>query len=243
MTFGIIAADSTPMDNLDQWLQERSVMQDLVKQHLNRAQLRMKHQADKGRTEREFQEGDHVFLKIQPYVQSSVAPRANHKLTFKYFGPFSVLHRVGKVAYRLALSQSLSIHPVFHVSQLKKVVGKNVQVSSLLSDSLSALQVLKEILQRRIVSRGNHSMEQLLIHWSNSPVSLATWVDLEALHRRFPRAPAWGQAVPKRGEGGEGMSRFLCQEQLKMARVKAFKWKKWAAERPNPRIIGPEWYQ
>jgi exosome complex RNA-binding protein Rrp4 len=47
-------------------------MQTLVMQHLHRAQERMKRQADKGRSERVFQVGDAVYLKLQPYVQSSL---------------------------------------------------------------------------------------------------------------------------------------------------------------------------
>ena len=38
-----------------------------------------------------------------------------------YIGPFEILKRVGPVAYRLALPQSLSgVHEVFHVSMLRK---------------------------------------------------------------------------------------------------------------------------
>lgn len=76
-------------------------MQQLVRQHLLRAQDRMKKQADKRRVERQFVVGDMVFLKLQPYVQSSIAPRANHKLAYKFFGPYRVMERIGKVAYRL----------------------------------------------------------------------------------------------------------------------------------------------
>jgi hypothetical protein len=43
-------------------------MQELIHQHLLRAQDRMKRQADKGRSERVFLVGDKVFLKLQPYV-------------------------------------------------------------------------------------------------------------------------------------------------------------------------------
>jgi hypothetical protein len=111
----------------------------LIKQHLGRASLRMKQHADKGRTEREFAVGDLVFLRIQPYVQSSLAPRSNQKLAFKYFGPFPVLQKIGLVAYKLDLPSHASIHPVFHVSQLKKVVGSGIPVPPLPSPALSAL--------------------------------------------------------------------------------------------------------
>jgi hypothetical protein len=73
------SSDSVVADgDMGQWLQECEVMTSLIKQHLHRASVRMKNQADKGRIEREFSVGELVFLKLQPYVQSSLAPRANH---------------------------------------------------------------------------------------------------------------------------------------------------------------------
>jgi hypothetical protein len=160
----------------------------------------MKHQADKGRTERTFAVGDSVFLKLQPYIQSSVAPRAHHKLLFKYYGPYTVLERVGEVAYRLALPEGSRIHPVIHVSQLKKAIGPNIQVQPCLPSPLDVLQVPVRVLQRRMRQQGPVGVSQALVQWSGQPEALATWEDLDDLRRRFPRAPAWGQA----GSQGRG---------------------------------------
>ena len=111
-------------------------MTQLVKQHLHRAKQRMKKQADEHRSEREFQVDEWVFLKLQLYVQSSLADRANQKLAFKFFGPFRIIERIGSVAYRLELPVSSSIHPVFHVSQLKKAVGGHHVVEKNLPPSI-----------------------------------------------------------------------------------------------------------
>jgi ribosomal protein L21E len=48
-------------------------MNKLVQQQLLRAQQRMKSQADKKIMDRSFQVGDSVYLKLQPYVQTSIA--------------------------------------------------------------------------------------------------------------------------------------------------------------------------
>jgi hypothetical protein len=62
--------------------------------------------ADKNRSEREFCVGDMVYLKLQPYVQASVAPHSNQKLSFRFYGPFKILARIGTVAYKLDLCYS-----------------------------------------------------------------------------------------------------------------------------------------
>jgi hypothetical protein len=93
---------------LDDWLSERAIAETLIKQYLSRAVDRMKKQEDKRWSEREFEVGGWVYMKLQPYVQSSALSRANLKLGFKYFGPFKVTTRVGSVAYRLDVGYVLN---------------------------------------------------------------------------------------------------------------------------------------
>jgi hypothetical protein len=186
---------AAPVPALADWLQEKAVISALVHQHLSRAQNRMKKAADKNRSERNFEVGDHVFVKLQPYVQSSLAPRASQKLAFRFFGPFPIVSKIGTVAYKLALPPSSAVHPVFHVSQLKRAVGSSVAVAQL-PDQLDGLQIPEKVLQRRL---GPAGVSQALIQWSGFPSSLATWEDVIPLRQRFPNAPAWGQAVPYPG--------------------------------------------
>ena len=49
------------------------------------------------------------------------------RLSSQFYGPFEILKRVGKVAYRLALPPTLSsVHNVFHVSMLQKYVSDSM---------------------------------------------------------------------------------------------------------------------
>jgi hypothetical protein len=147
-------------------------------------------------------------------VQSSVAARVSHKLSFKFFGPYQVIAKVGSVAYKLALPASSAIHPVFHVSQLKKLVGQHQSVTATPPDSDLQWSILVAILQLRTVSAGASSKVQGLIHWSQMPDSLATWEDLISLQQAFPRAPVWGQPGPQGGRMLQLMNRWTRTEQV-----------------------------
>lgn len=72
---------ASPIVMVDKSLQQRKVARKMLQYHLKRAQDRMKHQADKHKSERQFNLGDLVYLRLQPYGQHSVKKRWNQKLS------------------------------------------------------------------------------------------------------------------------------------------------------------------
>ncbi|KAL6493749.1 hypothetical protein OROGR_032193 [Orobanche gracilis] len=83
----------------------------------------MKEIQDKQRKETIFVPGDWVLLRLRPYRQQSLSRRTNQKLSRRYFGPFRILKQIGAVAYELELPPLSRLHPVFHVSLLRRFHG------------------------------------------------------------------------------------------------------------------------
>lgn len=181
--FGITATDRIASADIQAWLQDHSLVIASVRQHLLRMQQRMKHQADKKRSERVFAVGDRVFLKLQPYIQTTVERRANHKLSFKFFGPFHITERIGEVAYKLDMPPTSRVHLVFHVSQLKPCIGPGQHVLPHLPDPDSTHQVPVKVLLQRVRRHGLRTVAQVLVQWSGSTEEMATWEDLGTLQR------------------------------------------------------------
>lgn len=142
-------------------------------------------------------------MKLQPYAQTSVAKRANHKLSFKYFGPYEILARVGKVAYKLRLPDNSQVHPVLHVSQLKKMVPPSqVHTTDLsfnfLIDELFLVQPAK-VQQNRLIRHGRGHIPQVLVSWTGLPATLCTWESEAALRCRFLEHLLGGKQFLKKG--------------------------------------------
>lgn len=189
---------STAVHAVDVTLRDRDALLRTLRSHMTLAQNRMKQHSDQHRTEREFQLGDWVYLKLHPYRQQSLVKRPSHKLAPRFYGPFLILSRVGKVAYRLQLPPNSRIHPIFHVSLLKKRVGSGTVLSPTLPQFDQQGEVIwmpKEILDVATVREKRHMVTKWLIHWNGLPKEDATWELAQTIATRFPSFAACGQAA------------------------------------------------
>lgn len=149
-----------------------------LKNNLQIAQNQQKLYADQQRVERSFAVGDMVYLRLQPFRQSSLKKSGAEKLKPRFYGPFRVTRKVGAVAYELELPESSRVHNVFHVSCLKKALGHNVVVSSdlpPLDEEGQLVLIPKEIIDFRERSLRRRTIREYLVKWKNLPAEDATW--------------------------------------------------------------------
>ncbi|XP_071901197.1 uncharacterized protein [Coffea arabica] len=115
--------------------------------------------------------------------------RSNTKLSARYFRPYQVIQKIGKVAYKLQLPASSKIHPIFHVSLLKKKIGQQVVPVLQLPDTNEKGHFRIEpiaVLDRRIVKKKNAAAVQWLVQWWGTSPAEATWEDAEEIERKYP---------------------------------------------------------
>jgi hypothetical protein len=167
---------------------QQQVLQ-ILKDNLTMAQNRMKQQADQHRSERSFEVGDWVFLRLQPYKQMSLKQaKKDNKLSPKHYGPYKVLQNIGTMAYKLELPASSRVHPVFHVSCLKKVIGYKIPVQTILPELDEEGKIILEpeaIIDTRIIQLRNRSISEYLVKWRKLSVEDSSWED-ESFIQKHP---------------------------------------------------------
>ncbi|CAM8923281.1 unnamed protein product [Rhodiola kirilowii] len=165
-----------------------SILQPL-KENIQCARTRMEQQANSHRQHKEFAVGNWVYVRLQPYRQSSVCPRRSNKLDRRFYGPFAITARVGTIVYRLALLPHAKIHNVFHISLLRKCINPATSQSTTLPDSFVDFRPApqpEDILAHRCVKTATGWSDQLWVHWSGEPASVATWETIDSIREDFP---------------------------------------------------------
>jgi hypothetical protein len=176
----------------------------ILKDNLTMAQNRMKQQADQHCSERSFEVGDWVFLRLQQYKQMSLKQaKKDNKLSPKYYGPYKVLQKIGTMAYKLELPASSRVHLVFHVSCLKKVIGDKIAVQTIFPELDEEGKIILEpeaITDTRIHQLRNRSISEYLIKWRKLPAEDFTWEDESFIQKHPELLKHCGQHMSQ-GEG------------------------------------------
>ena len=126
------------------------------------------------------------------------------KLSPRFCGPFKILKKVGQVAYKLELPASSKVHPVFHVSRLRKrlysednVVDPGILVEY--TESPVQPHEPERILDSHELRTRHHIRHQVLVKWKDRPDEGSTWENISTLKKRFPTFVFTNKNSSKRG--------------------------------------------
>lgn len=148
-----------------------------AKSALQAAQQRQKAVADGKTRPVEFSVGQKVALDTRHLTLRTTGP---NKLLPKYVGPFTVMARVGTVAYKLELPAAMKCHPVFHVSLLHawNPDGRHQPVPPPIAvDDEGTWHNIEAILDHKQVKRGRKLVDRYLVKWAGFGPEYNEWRD------------------------------------------------------------------
>ncbi|KAI3828266.1 hypothetical protein L1987_02364 [Smallanthus sonchifolius] len=172
------------------WKKFHEEMGTKIRVRLKAAQDRKKSYADKRRRPIEFQVGDYVLLKVTMW-KGIIRFRKRGNLSPRFIGPFKIMTRIGKVAYRLELPEELSgIHSTFHVSHLRKCLAdetSHVPLNDIeLEERLNYVEKPVAILDWKEKRLQNKVIKQVKVQWQLRKGSEATWETEEEMRQSYP---------------------------------------------------------
>ena len=177
-------------------VQESQEMLDDMQQHtdliwfeIKVAQDRQKSYADSRKSDRSFEIGDMVFLRVKPKC-SSLSLGKYKKLSARYCGPYPITKKLSDQAYELQLPSHVKVHNVFHVNLLKRYV---LDENHILGDELPLVTkdgildiTPKWILQTKECILRNKSIIEHLVKWTGYPKQDASWEREDSLIQSYP---------------------------------------------------------
>ena len=161
-----------------------------VRDNLQTARSRQKSYADLKRKPLDFQVGDRVLLKVSPW-KGVIRFGKKGKLAPRYVGPFKIVERIGKVAYRLELPPELgNVHPTFHVSNLKRCLAdENLHIPL---DEIRVDKTQKfgekpvEIMEREVKWLKRKRIPLVKVRWESKRGPEFTWEREDQMKANYP---------------------------------------------------------
>ena len=163
----------------------------IIRDKMLTAQSRQKSYYDKRHRPLEFEEGDHVFLKLSPTTGVGRSLKIK-KLNPRFLGPYQILKKVGTSAYQVALPPNLSnLHNVFHVSQLRKYLPDSSHVIRdepiQIKENMTYQLVPASILDTDVKQLRNKTIPLVKVLWEGLTPEEATWELEEVMRKKYPK--------------------------------------------------------
>jgi hypothetical protein len=144
---------------------------------IGQAQQMQEYYANLKRRGETFEVGDQVMLSTEHALPDALRIRPTRKFTPRYSGPYTITKKISDVVYVLDLPENMHIHPVFHISKLKRFHRREGEPNAdeqmpppIIVDDHEEWEV-EEILAKRKTKKGI----EYLIKWASYPEEASSW--------------------------------------------------------------------
>ncbi|CAN6473311.1 unnamed protein product [Victoria cruziana] len=191
----------------------KDLQEQMKKSNSHKAARQLKNGADQRRRPEEFQVGDRVLVELYPDRTGLSCGKCRASIR-KFEGPFTVVRRIGKLAYKLDLPPGLKVRSVFHVRNLNPFYADDEGPGRCKPQQESAHQQVQRTTVGQMKRILRHSINRLgepkkyLVKWMG--VKKPTWEYAFRMKQRFPtEVTAYHSAASaKDGACFEGGSMF-----------------------------------
>jgi hypothetical protein len=153
---------------------------------LDYAAMNMKFHYDRRHTAMFLAPGDWALLRL--HRGYNIPSATNRKLDQQYAGPFKVLEKIGRLAYRLQIPDHWRIHDVFSIAQLEPAPAPGSDpYNRPILDEPGPIEVgtntyeVERILDKRVIRRGRGSSTQYRIRWKGWGPEYDRWYRVQDL--------------------------------------------------------------
>ena len=140
-----------------------------------------------------FRVNDFAFIRLHKGYNIPANLGITKKLTQQYVGPFKILERVGRLAYRLDVFEDWKVYPVFSVAQLKPSPPPDADLFDCPSpdhppsifvegdtNTLKSYEV-EQLLNRRNIQKGREVATEYLVRWRGYRPAYNRWYNIKDL--------------------------------------------------------------
>ncbi len=156
------------------------------------ASMRQKFYYDRKHQPMFFRKGDEVLLRLHKGYDIPATAVTGKKYGQQYVGPFKILDRIGRLAYRLELPEHWRIHNVFTVAQLEPLPDTKDPFDRTRPEHPPSVFVegdtdnwksyyIEKLLNKRMIKRGRKMVTQYLVRWEGYESQHDDWRTIDEL--------------------------------------------------------------
>ena len=172
---------------------DKAMARSTARDAISFAQMNNKRHYDRRHQPMYLKVGEWALVRLHKGYEIPSTLGITKKLTDQYVGPFKVLEKIGKLAYRLDVPDHWRIHPVFTVAQLEPAPDPNMdpydrprpdQPDSVFvegdTDTMKSYDV-ERLLNKRVIRKGRGYATEYLVRWKGYGPAFDEWYNIKDL--------------------------------------------------------------